>query len=620
MINNNANKKDKMKINYINISKNQHLTDVLKEIPSNAIFNKVLTGIGATHLELITERNSIITEPNIPVIVGKCKKNTKILGVMEGIYVSDIETYLMNDTIPFKKIMTTPESFGKVKQAMENIGNNMYDNYFLMFDECDRIGADVDFRENITLPMDDFFLFKNKAFVSATAKMPSDPRFKKQGFEIYQIQPDFDYSKDLNLVLTNNPLYSLQVYFDEYTENQEQGEEQFFVFLNSGEGIMSLINLGNLQDKCAVFGSETLVKKIKKRMKVDAYQNIDESKFKKINFLTSRFYSAVDINVTKKPHVIVITDHKLAKHTMVDPYSDLIQISGRFRGIELASFTFISTYDVNLTGLSRPDAIKYIKCHKQIYKYIESLKDVSQDIESIRAYSDALSRTPYSDFLTKEGKINFFQVDNFILKEGLKLNYNVENILYETLTSDRLKKRFNITYKPMFFKQSSFYPKVSSGATSREEIEELLDTLDNILTNNDFQYGIDNSESVLREFEKHNPILLDAYKKLGRDKILSGGFSDRKLKLAILEHDKSIGITDNHIFLDELYLTLSVDSFYPEKYIKETFLGLVEKYGLPYENKSKYLNDFKRFFEIGPRTSRKGHKDKGYVLLRKKYN
>ena len=607
----------KMNINNIHISENQRLSDVIKEIPSNAILNKVLTGIGATHLELITKRNSIIIEPNLPVIVGKRNKHKNILGVIEGIYISDIQAYLMNDNILFKKIMTTPESFGKVKQAMENLGINMYEDYFLMFDECDRTAHDIDFRENITLPMNDFFLFKNKAFVSATAVTPSDPRFKEQGFEIYQIQPDFGHSKNLDLIVTNNPPYALKIHFNERVNVKD--DEKAFIFLNSSAGIVSFIERENLHSQCAVFCSETSAKKIRKRKGIDVHENIDESKLKKFNFLTSRFYSAVDINVSEKPHIVVITDHKLAKFTMVDPYSDLIQISGRFRDIELASFTFISTYDDSLTGFSKSEAIKYLKCQNQIHRYIESLRDISQDIESSRAFNDALTRTPYSDFLNEDGKINYFRVDNFILKEGLKLNYNGENILYQNLTSDKLKKRLNVTYKPMFFNHSSFYPKVSAGTTSRDEIEELLDTLDNVFTDSEFQYGININENVLKEFEKHNPILLEAYKKLGREKILNGGFSDRKLKHAILEYDQSIGITNNHVFLDELYLTLTVDSFYPEKHIKATFQKLVEKYDLPYNNKSKYMNDFKRFFEIGSRTTRKGYKGKGYVLLRKKF-
>ena len=51
----------------------QYLTEVLKEIPTNTILCKTLTGLGATYGEIKAKRHSIIIEPNKPVIVGKYK-------------------------------------------------------------------------------------------------------------------------------------------------------------------------------------------------------------------------------------------------------------------------------------------------------------------------------------------------------------------------------------------------------------------------------------------------------------------------------------------------------------------------------------------------------------------
>ena len=51
----------------------QYLTEILPEIPTNTILYKKLTGLGATYGELKAHRNSIIIEPNKPVISGKCK-------------------------------------------------------------------------------------------------------------------------------------------------------------------------------------------------------------------------------------------------------------------------------------------------------------------------------------------------------------------------------------------------------------------------------------------------------------------------------------------------------------------------------------------------------------------
>ena len=55
----------------LNINKGEWLSDVIKELPTNTILNKTMTGCGATTLEINAARHSIIIEPNVPVIVGK---------------------------------------------------------------------------------------------------------------------------------------------------------------------------------------------------------------------------------------------------------------------------------------------------------------------------------------------------------------------------------------------------------------------------------------------------------------------------------------------------------------------------------------------------------------------
>ena len=85
----------------INVSMNelgkvQYLTEVLPEIPPNTILYKKLTGLGATYGEIKAKRNSIIIEPNVHVIIGKCNdpkhKDDNLFGVYEGVYTDAILT------------------------------------------------------------------------------------------------------------------------------------------------------------------------------------------------------------------------------------------------------------------------------------------------------------------------------------------------------------------------------------------------------------------------------------------------------------------------------------------------------------------------------------------------
>ena len=143
----------------VRLNKGQYLSDVMREIPTNCILSKRIPGCGATTLELNTNHNSIIIVPNVPVINSKCLKDENIFGVFEKIDEPKIVEYLQSHQC--YKIMTTPESFPKVKKASELCGLNIYSDFFLLDDECHQLVKDVDYREDIVKPMDDFFKFDN---------------------------------------------------------------------------------------------------------------------------------------------------------------------------------------------------------------------------------------------------------------------------------------------------------------------------------------------------------------------------------------------------------------------------------------------------------------------------
>lgn len=215
-----------------------YLTELLEDgkIQTNTILCKTLTGLGATYSEIKAPRHSIIIEPNRPVIIGKCKdsehKHDNLFGVYQGVYIEDIIDYIESSNGKYLKILTTPESFYKVEEALKATEIEIRFHCFLLFDECHKIIKDSDFRDTISLPMDLFFECENKALVSATPIEFTDPRF--ENFEKVQIVPDFDYSKDLFLHITNNLLQTVK-------ETLESLEGNTFIFCNSTDMIYNLI-------------------------------------------------------------------------------------------------------------------------------------------------------------------------------------------------------------------------------------------------------------------------------------------------------------------------------------------------------------------------------------------
>ena len=127
------------------IHKGQHLADVMDKIPSNVILNKQITGCGATTLEINAARNSIIIEPNVPVIVGKATKHPNVFPVYEKVTFEDVEAYLQKQIDDYRKIVTTPEGYDKkVKPALSKHIKNYKESFFLLFDECEKIIQDVE--------------------------------------------------------------------------------------------------------------------------------------------------------------------------------------------------------------------------------------------------------------------------------------------------------------------------------------------------------------------------------------------------------------------------------------------------------------------------------------------
>ena len=237
-------------------------------IPTNSILNKTLTGLGATHSEINSKRFSIIIEPNVPVILGKLGDNENLEAVYAKCTPYNLKKYLQMD-IEYKKIITTPESFKKIRKAAEELDINIYKTFFCLFDECEKVTQDIDYRRKISQPIYDFFKFEQKAFVSATPLPMSHPEFEKQGFQMVKIEPEFDYKKDLTLIVTNSYYKRLQKVLDDLKDSKH-----ICIFFNVTDGVADLINNLGITDY-KVFCSEDSVKKLMKRGMQQAYPQVD---------------------------------------------------------------------------------------------------------------------------------------------------------------------------------------------------------------------------------------------------------------------------------------------------------------------------------------------------------
>lgn len=587
------------------IHKGEWLLDALKRvgynmIPTNTILNKTLTGLGATHSEIYSKRNSIIIEPNVPVILGKLNENENLEAVYEKCTPYNIEKYLKMD-IPYKKIMTTPESFPKIRKAAQKLNINIYKEYFCLFDECEKLTQDVDYRRKISQPIYDFFQFEQKAFVSATPLEMSHPEFDRQGFQQIQIVPDYDYKKDLELIVTNSYYKRLRIVLDNLKDSKH-----ICIFFNVTDGIADLIdNLGVADYK--VFCSQQSVKKLKKRGIVNAYSQIDYP-LAKYNFFTCRFYSALDIRIGKyKPDILMLTDLRTAQWTMIDPFTEAIQIQGRFRkmgkdDVTYNSLTHITTIDPNIHVRSDEEIRNRIEQFITNYNLLKEQQETDEFKQ--KAILEDVKNLKYQDLIDERGEINPFSIDNLYNEERVRAYYQSADRLYQAYLATGF---FNVTYNNVIEcvgdDDMEKLNNTKAAIEQRKQLLYLIVRMDEWLKNGKITF--EEKEQLLNLFRQQPECdyILTAYNKIGKDAIVSAEYKKTLIDRKVKEYDKAQAqiLRFSPKVLNAIKAEFPLGIYLPKEEIKQRLEIIYREHSVKFEVIQKTIEDY---FDCTPSNSK----------------
>ena len=585
----------------IQFDKGQRLSDIMDEIQPNTILHKTVCGIGATTLELNCPRDSIIIEPNVPVIKGKEQKHLAMFGVYEGVTVKMIKKYLLDNGVEYKKIMTTPESFGKVKRAIRKTGTDMYGNFFLLYDECERLIKDVDYRRSVTLPTTDFFKFKQKAMVSATPIEPSDPRFEEQGFVMDRIVPAYDYRQDIEIIQTNNAM----TVFRSVLKDLDR-DERVCIFFSSTDGIEGIVERAGIKGEVSIFCSTESMDKLKSHGFENAYDSITVengyARLNRYNFFTSRFYSAVDIELEYKPVVIILTELHSAPHTMIDPATDAIQIAGRFRN-GVKRLLHITNANKKIEYMNHEELEKYLDSSHTAYTNVKGLFVKAEEKGETEQYRQAYRAMDYSRFILPNGQPDYFMRDNAFHDELVKGYYKKISAIRNAY---RDTGAFNVTYRYQRIGLSDKESSRMKKPISREEANRIMFKL---IHNMAKGKGKKYNRLLLDELKNGCELMTEAYKVLGAKKIKETGFSDTALRQAISE--KILSEQERSIPVKyAVYKEFKSRTWYSSKEINSKLKQIYERYGISCDGRgiTKKIGNYFR----AERKTRRG--SAGYML------
>jgi hypothetical protein len=453
---------------------------------------------------------------------AKHGKTEQIFGVYQGKEIEHIEAYLQSGAI-YKKILTTPEGFvTKVVPAFEDDIDIMLKEYFMLFDECERIITDVSYRGDIAAPIDFFFRFDQKAMVSATVLPFSDCRF--DDFEHIVIVPKYDYSKPIMVVNTNNVLASIKRHLEEINS------EHIEIFCNSTNTIFAIIDAMNIRSSSKVHCARDSINSLNKKGYFNATYSINTEEMSKYNFYTSRFFSAVDIKVDYKPDVIMVTDVFFAQHSILDPLTEVIQIAGRFRN-GIKSLTHIANFDDTLTSKTEHEAHYYLQGCFDTYQNFLTSYDKETHPGARESFLCAIKASPVHNFYSG-GKVNYFMVDNFIHEERVKGYYQRPGNLKAVYQSQH--KHFKTTFK------SEHYPLGDHDRLRRESKLPKKDLYRLIANQYDKVAGfyVMDMEGLKYRLRNDYPLITKAYDLIKLDGLEATGYVTSNIRKAIAEAEK----------------------------------------------------------------------------------
>lgn len=589
----------------------------LTDLPHNCIFNKVITGCGGTTIALFNNENYVIAVPTTELITnktgllegglatitspdGKEQKVFGLFGTFSYALKKELKEYLTTSDI--KKIMCT---YDKV-DALTKILNPA--DYRLLVDEYHVLLKAYSYRSRaINGLLSNFRSYKSSCFLSAT---PIDADFKPSILEgLDEYRADWGDNIDklfVKLEQTNKPYLKAAHIIEAYkkdgyvTVNGDMKSTEAFFFINSVSDIAAILSHCNLKDdevKIVCADTEANRKKL-------AGYTISNSRAasKKFTFITSKSFEGADYY--SEDALCYVVSNSTNKNTLLDISTDIYQIAGRIR-TATNPFRNLIIHIFNSAGQRRIEEIEYNELVDRVNKELKGTKLIVDFVNQNPEAKDGAKKSFNEEYVYTD-EDGLYKVNDMVAKLEL-YTFRLEQSIYKNGIA--LRKAYEVT-----------------GATTTDidytRIDETMDKAKKIsfkdafiryaeLNSNKFQLGID---SELEYLVNAQPLIVDAYNKLGTDRV-------RKLRYIKKDIEKALCATEDNKNLDTkiakiLYSSLQL-GFNSSASIKSSIKEAYELVGLTDKAKA---TDIIKWFNADEKTLRvDGKPTKGYILNSKKY-
>lgn len=306
----------------------------------NGILNKELTGCGGTTLALEDENKTVICSPRTKLLENKVAQYPRSLLVVQGVSDRQIKDYIESVQVP--KILTTYDSFRKVKKAIDS-----FEGWKVVVDEFQCLLNDSAFKADTELA----FLkeLQSCPFVTYLSATPILDKYISQidffkDKTYYQLNWADKEKVYIRRIKTPNPIGGAISVIENYKKGcfpsleDEAGNvvesKEAVIFLNSVTEIVNIIKQTNLQPEEVniIVADNSENQKLIKKLGADYSTGripLKGEEHKQFTFCTSTAYMGVDF-YSESASTFVISNCKKI-NTAVDIATELCQIAGRQR-------------------------------------------------------------------------------------------------------------------------------------------------------------------------------------------------------------------------------------------------------------------------------------------------
>ena len=303
---------------------------------------------------------------------------------------------------------------------------------------------------------------------------------------------------------------------------------------------------------------------------------------KKINFYTSTAFEGCDI-FDEQGRTYIVSDTSKAQ-TLLDISTLFVQICGRIRNSiyksEITHIFSTTRYSENLTLEEYTE-----RTQQTLNKAIKLADDINNNI-SEESRKCILSQIPYIN-----EKYLYIENNRLIVDKNLAnvdiVNFKITKQIYKTvitLSEELQRNGFGVSVKSVTVESPA--EQVEMNPKAKVSFKELFDEYANI-KGNSIVFNFDNPHYKLEIIETINPLVKEAYDKLGKEEVERLQYNQTNIRREIL---KKLDISTENKIVKMINGCLSYHSAIPNNTVKVKIQNIYDGLGVKRTAKATDLN------------------------------